>query len=95
MSDVVGARNKLKQIARELKKAGQKELAGRVEQIVDEDLYRKKAVRRAPVHSAKVTPDVKERILELAETTDMHESEIAAEVGVNPGRVSEVLHGDR
>jgi predicted XRE-type DNA-binding protein len=42
-----------------------------------------------------VTKAVKDRILHLAETTDMHEHEIAVSVGVNHGRVSEVLNGLR
>jgi hypothetical protein len=58
-------------------------------------MRRRKPARRAPIHSARVTPAIRDKIIDLAETTDMHSSEIAAAVGVNPGRVSEVLQGDK
>jgi len=95
MSNIILARKKLREIAEKLKAEGNKKLANELSDIVDNFMRRRKAVRRMPVHSAKVTPSVREKIIELAETTDMHASEIAAELGVNPGRVSEVLQGDR
>lgn len=42
----------------------------------------------------KMTPDLARRILELHATTDMTQQEIAFELGVNQGRVNEVIkHG--
>ena len=94
MSDIVNARERLRQIALKLKAAGQKDLADDVESAIGM-MKRRRAVRRMPVHSAKVTPAVRAKIIDLANTTKLDNAEIAAQVGVNPGRVSEVLHGDR
>lgn len=56
-----------------------------------EHMTRESPIRkRAPVQSAKVTPKVRRRIVELAER-NISQAEIAHLVGVNPGRVSEVL----
>jgi len=48
-----------------------------------------------PTHSRSVTPQIRAQVLELAETTDMHSAEIAVQLNLNPGRVSEILQGDR
>ena len=92
MSDIPGARAKLRVVSKKLRDIDQ-QLAGEVLSIVD-DLYRQKAVRRMPVKSKPITKALKAQIIEMAETTDKHTSEIAYELGVNPGRVSEVLHGE-
>lgn len=42
-----------------------------------------------------LTPEVAAKIKKLAATTDLYQHEIAALVGVNQGRVSEVLSGKR
>ena len=96
MSDIIGARQALGQIATELKRAGRDDLAARVDVVV-EKLHRRKAARpRAPVHSAKITPEIRRQVVELATSRpDLHLSEIAAKLGLNPGRVSEILQGDR
>jgi hypothetical protein len=55
-------------------------------------LMTRKAGKRAPVKSAPLTPEKRLEIVALrrADPT-LHLSEIAHRVGVNPGRVSEVL----
>ena len=95
MSDVPGARKKLKSLARKLRIKGDKNSAAEIHKIVDDLLYRRGPARKMPRKSHPVTLSIKKRIIELAETTDMHSDEIAVAVGVNPGRVSEVLQGDR
>jgi len=95
VSDVVGARQQLRQIAIELKQAGRADFAGRVEDIVSNLLHRRPAVRRAPTHSAKVTLVARQKVVDLATTTDLHSSEITAALGLNPARVSEILQGDK
>jgi hypothetical protein len=72
-----------------------REIAAEIQRIVDQELYRQSPARRMKNKSWPVTKAVKDRILHLAETTDMHEHEIAVSVGVNHGRVSEVLNGLR
>jgi len=49
---------------------------------------------RAPNKSQPVTPLMIERVRELRnKSPDMHQSEIGAALGINPGRVSEILAG--
>lgn len=57
-------------------------------------MTRERMVRRAPDKSRKITPEMKETIRRLART-DMHVGEIAHRLGINQGRVSEVLSGKR
>ena len=93
MSNIPKARRELVRIARRLRAYG--EAAGRIVHVIDQYLHRRSAARHMPIRSRSVTRSVREQIVDLAENTDMHSAEIAAKVGVNPGRVSEVLHGDR
>jgi predicted XRE-type DNA-binding protein len=58
-------------------------------------MSRRAIVRRTPRKARPITDSVKRRINDLAAHTDMPQREIAAEVGVDGGRVSEILHGDR
>jgi hypothetical protein len=95
MSNIGAARRRLQSVAHELRKAGLRDLATRVTDTVNDLMYRRRPARRAPTHSNPVTPDVIREVRRLAKTTNMHSSEIAAELGVNPGRVSEILQGDR
>ena len=95
MSDIGAARRRLRAIAAELEAEGRADLAHRIEEIIGGLMHRRKPARKAPRHSQHVTPEVRDKIIELAATTELHSSEIAAELNVNPGRVSEVLQGDR
>lgn len=94
MSDIPRARKRLRTVAKELRRLKEKKLAAELESIIDDDLYRRKPARKMRRKSVPVTASVKAKIIQLAET-DLHSDEIAARVGVNPGRVSEVLQGDR
>jgi hypothetical protein len=95
MSNIGAARQRLSTIAGELRRIGQRDLASRVNDVVSNLMYRRSPARRMPIHSNPVTPQIIREVRRLADTTDMHSSEIAAELGVNPGRVSEILQGDR
>lgn len=95
MSDIALARRRIREIAQRLVDRGNDQEANELRNVVAGLMHRRTAVRRMSINSRRVTPAVRERIIELAESTDLHSAEIAAEVGVNPGRVSEVLHGDR
>jgi streptomycin 6-kinase len=95
MSNIPKARRELGRIARRLRAYGEDDAAGRIGDVVERYLHRRPPVRQMPIRSRPLTRRVKEKIIELAENTELHSAEIAAEVGVNPGRVSEVLHGDR
>ena len=59
-------------------------------------MYRRTATRRAAVRSPKVTAEMAEEIRQYAAANqDLHQQDIANHFGVNVGRVSEALHGDR
>jgi hypothetical protein len=94
MSNIILARQKIQGIRERLLAQGDHEAANQLEDVIGL-MHRRPAARRMERHSRPVSPAVRERIIELSETTEMHSAEIAAEVGVNPGRVSEILQGDR
>lgn len=94
MSNIPEARKELSRIARRLRLDGEAELASRIGDVIDQYLHRRRPVRQMPIRSRSVTPRLKQQIIALAENTEMHSAEIAVRLGVNPGRVSEVLHGD-
>ena len=58
-------------------------------------MKRRPAVRMTPEKARPVTPAIRARIRHLAATSDMNQMEIGLAVGVNAGRVSEVLAGKR
>jgi hypothetical protein len=94
MSNIIRAREQIAQIARELQRAGQNDLARRLNGTIGL-MRRRPPARRMPTHSRTVTPELRKQVLELARTTDMHSAEIAVHLNLNPGRVSEILQGDR
>lgn len=63
---------------------------------VERRLYRRPAVRKAPVQAAPLTPALIEQIRErAAQNPTATQAQIAAALDLNPGRVSEVLAGQR
>ncbi|MGJ0621485.1 MAG: hypothetical protein ACR65Z_12350 [Methylocystis sp.] len=94
MSNIPEARRILKQIVEELKEKGDYETVERLIEV-ESLLVRRPAARIAPIQSQPVTPEVRALVLKLAKTTDLQSSQIAAQLNVNPGRVSEILQGDR
>ena len=58
-------------------------------------MHRRPVIRRTPIKARPITDSVKRRVSELAATTVMPQREIAAAMGIDGGRVSEILHGDR
>lgn len=94
MSDIIRAREKIGQIARELKERGQSDLAVRLQGVL-ELMRRRPAARRMAVRSESVTPEIRRKVLYFARNTNMHSAEIAVALNLNPGRVSEILQGDK
>ncbi|HEY0925757.1 hypothetical protein [Brevundimonas sp.] len=95
MSDIKTARDELNEIADDLEVAGNDEAAREIRDVVNNRMYRRSPARRAPIKSQPITERMKQRIIDLAETTNLHSAEIAVQLDINPGRVSEVLQGDR
>lgn len=90
MSDIPLARELLLYIAEKLDPDFRAAITG----VVNAYLYREPEIRRASTRSAEITPEMKAQIFALAKT-DMHLSEIGHRLGINQGRVSEVLNGKR
>lgn len=95
MSDIFRARRELASLANHLENQGLNDEADHLRDIIKNFMFRRSPARRAPLKSRPVTPAVKQQIIDLAESTDLHSAEIAVELNLNPGRVSEVLQGDR
>ena len=90
MSNIPEARQLLEDMALDL----DRHHAEKLRAIIDTYLYRAPRVRRAPDKCKPITPEIRRKIWQLADT-DLHISEIAHRLGVGPGRVSEVLNGKR
>jgi hypothetical protein len=93
MSDIPKARHELKALVLRLRLKGDTQIADEIEGVVNKHLHRRAAVRKAPTKSHPLTPNIKKMIVDLADNPNLQNSEIATKVKVNPGRVSEVLHG--
>jgi hypothetical protein len=77
---------RLRELAKE---ANIRELA-----ILADALARRPQVK-GPKTSRPVTDEVRRKVLSLRETTDFSQQKIGELVGINGGRVSEILHGHR
>lgn len=65
--------------------------------IIRDHLYRRPQARpSAGVRSKRITATLRDDIKRAIEVhPDAHFTEIATQFGVNPGRVSEIAHGDK
>lgn len=90
MSDILTARRMIGNVRSALHDLHQAGLADQLTEALDL-LMRRSPVRRMRVKSPPITAELRQAIIDRASSTDLHTSEIAAELGVNPGRVSEVL----
>ena len=92
MSNIPEARRLLLLIA----DAADETTAESIRHVVENFMVREKYVRKAPVKSRAVTPGMARRIRIMAlRHPHMHQTDIAAQFGVNPGRVSEILNHKR
>jgi hypothetical protein len=95
-SNIPEARRKLMAVAARLALLSHKPEAAEITDIVRDLLTREKPIRKAPVKSVRLTPQVKTRIKNIArDYPKMSLHEIGRWTGVNPGRVSEVLNGKK
>ena len=69
-------------------------IAQKISQLAEET--RRRTSDRAPVKSKRITAAVRLSVREMAASNpDASHQEIADAHGINPGRVSEILHGKR
>ena len=94
MSDVPLGRQELIELAAELREAGGAGVADKIEVIVFKRLFRTITKDRSPVKSAPMNAQLAWRIVHIHRRyPERSVQEIAEEVGVNPGRVSEAIAG--
>ncbi|EYD77258.1 hypothetical protein Rumeso_01205 [Rubellimicrobium mesophilum DSM 19309] len=81
----------LKEFEEALKEQGMRQALRVLEKLRERDRARRKVAPARRVVGQRMTPELARRILELHETTGMTQQEIAFELGVNQGRVNEVI----
>ena len=85
----------LNTLAGHIRTLGYANSASRIEDCV-RDLKRRPPTRRAPVTSTPMTPEIAAKIRETAwKHPTWSQQRIATRLGVNSGRVSEILFGKR
>ncbi len=84
----------LKEFEEALKAQGMRQALRILEKLRERDRAHRRVAPARRVAGRKMTPELARHILELHETTSMTQQEIAFELGVNQGRVNEVIkHG--
>jgi hypothetical protein len=81
----------LKEFEEALKEQGMRQALRVLEKLRERDRARRKVAPARRVVGRRMTPELARRILELHESTGMTQQEIAFELGVNQGRVNEVI----
>jgi hypothetical protein len=81
----------LKEFEEALKEQGMRQALRVLEKLRECDRAKRQVAPARRVVGQRMTPELARRILELHETTGMTQQEIAFELGVNQGRVNEVI----
>lgn len=81
----------LKEFEEALREQGMTQALRVLERLRERDRKARKVAGPRRVAAAKMTAEVARRVLELHRTTKMTQQEIAWELGVNQGRVNEVV----
>jgi hypothetical protein len=81
----------LKEFEDALREQGMNMAIAVLERLRERDRAKRSVASPRRVRGTKMTPELARRILELHETTDMTQQEIAFDLGVNQGRVNEVI----
>jgi hypothetical protein len=81
----------LKEFEDALREQGMHMALAILQKLRDRDRGQRSVAPARRITGRKMTPDLARRILELHATTEMTQQEIAFELGVNQGRVNEVI----
>ena len=81
----------LKEFEDALREQGMNMALAILEKLRERDRAKRSVAAPRRIRGKKMTPELARRILELHETTDMTQQEIAFHLGVNQGRVNEVI----
>ena len=84
----------LKEFEDALREQGMQMALAILQKLRERDRAKRTVAPARRIAGRKMTPDLARRILELHATTEMTQQEIAFELGINQGRVNEVIkHG--
>jgi hypothetical protein len=81
----------LKEFEEALREQGMRQALRILERLRERDRAKRKVAAPRRIAGVRMTADLAHRILELHKTTSMTQQEIAFELGVNQGRVNEVI----
>ena len=81
----------LKEFEDALREQGMNMALAILEKLRERDRAKRSVAPPRRIRGKKMTPELARRILELHDTTDMTQQEIAFDLGVNQGRVNEVI----
>ena len=81
----------LKEFEQALREYGMGTALGILEMLRERDRKQRSIAAPRRVRGAKMTPELARRILEMHNSTEMTQQEIAFKLGVNQGRVNEVV----
>ena len=81
----------LKEFEDALREQGMNMALAVLERLRERDRAKRSVAPPRRIRGTKMTPELARRILDLHETTDMTQQEIAFHLGVNQGRVNEVI----
>jgi hypothetical protein len=81
----------LKEFEEALREQGMRQALAILDRLRERDRRERRAAPARRVVGVRMTPDLARRILQLHDTTGMTQQEIAFELGVNQGRVNEVI----
>lgn len=94
-SNIPLARKLLTELSERLTWQGRPEISSEIMGIVNSYMTRTYSGRLAPKRKGPPRADQVKAVLELARTTDLPLEEIGRRVGLNSGRVSEIINGLR
>lgn len=84
----------LKEFEEALREQGMRQALAVLDKLRERDKAKRKTAPARRVVGKKMTPDLARLVVEMHETTKMTQQEIAFKLGVNQGRVNEVIkHG--
>ena len=82
----------LKEFEDALREQGMQMALAILQRLRERDRAKRSVAPARRIAGRKMTPDLARRILELHATTEMTQQEIAFELGINQGRVNEVIN---
>lgn len=94
-SNIPAAREALAELALEMRERGFDAWSTRINDIISSMMHQTSPDKRTTPQRNAPTQAQREAVLRLRRDTDMSQQAIADAVGLNPGRVSEIIHAEQ